>query len=83
MPNVAGHDITNRQMVALHGLYRGLVQRKNGAPTVYGTNVRLQLSTLATRGIIARSGHSYIIPFGSPGAAIIAASPDFQISQHI
>jgi len=81
MLNVAGHEITDRQLVALHGLYKGLV-KPNG--TVYGVNVRQQLETLADQGIIARTGMgAFMIPWGSPGAQIIDATADFTISAHI
>jgi hypothetical protein len=81
MPKVAGHNITTRQMVALHGLYRGLVKNNR---TVYGINVRRALDTLATDGVIAKTGmDAFMIPFGSPGEAIILATLDFQISAHL
>jgi hypothetical protein len=81
MAKIAGVDITDRQLVALHGLYRGLVKTNN---TVYGTNVRRQLDALADEGVISRTGMSaYMIPYGSPGEAIIAASRDFVISAHL
>ena len=76
---IACYELTSRQMVALHGLYKGLV--KNGK--VYGVNVAPQLDKLATGGVIARTGMGYIIPYGSPGEAIIEASRDFTISQHL
>ncbi len=81
MPKIAGHAITTRQLVALHGLYQGLV---DGTQAVYGVNVRRQLDALADAGIISRTGAgAYMIPFGSPGEAIINASGDFSISSHI
>lgn len=81
MPTIAGHDITDRQLVALHGLYRGLVKDNR---TVYGVNVRRALDSLADKGVIARTGMgAFTVPFGSPGAAIIAATPDFAIGSHI
>lgn len=81
MPTIAGHEITDRQLVALHGLYRGLLEPNN---TVYGVNVRRQLEVLADKGIIARTGMgAYMIPWGSPGEAIIDATADFTISAHI
>ncbi len=80
MPTIAGHEITDRQLVALHGLYRGLVKNNS----VYGVNVGRQLEALADLGIIARTGMgAYMIPFGSPGEEIIKASPDFVISAHL
>ena len=83
MPTIAGHRITDRQLVALHGLYRGLVQYANGRATVYGVNVKRQLDALADAGIIARTVGSHMIPYDSPGEAVIAASPDFVISAHL
>jgi hypothetical protein len=81
MPTVAGHNITDRQLVALHGLYRGLVK---GNRTVYGVDVRRALDALADKGVIDRTGMgAYMIPYGSPGAAIIDASPDFAIGAYI
>jgi hypothetical protein len=77
---VAGHTLTDRQMVALHGLYKGVLK----GTKVYGVNVARQLDTLADRNIIARTGMgAYMIPYGSPGADIISASNDFVISQHL
>lgn len=81
MPKVAGHNVTDRQLVALHGLYRGLVTPKL---TVYGTSVRLALAALADKKIIARTGMgAFMIPYGSAGEAIVAATPDFVISSHL
>lgn len=81
MPTIAGHTLTNRQMVALHGLYKGLVKDNR---TVYGVNVRQALEALADRGIIARTGMgAYMIPWGSPGEQIIAATPDFAVSANL
>ncbi len=81
MPKIAGHSVTDHQLVALHGLHKGLVKSNQ---TVYGCNVRRALETLANKRIISRTGMgAYMIPFGSPGAAIIAATPDFTISQHL
>jgi hypothetical protein len=78
---IAGHTVTDRQLVALHGLYRGLVEHNR---TVYGVNVRRALNTLADQGIIARTGmDAFMIPWGSPGEAIINATPDFVISEHL
>lgn len=82
MPKIAGHDITDRQLLALHGLYRGLV-KQGAVHSVYGVNVTQQLNTLADNGIIARTSYTYMIPFGSPGEAIIDATPDFVISEHL
>lgn len=84
MPEIAGYTVTSKQLVALHGLYRGLVKNSGGAPTVYGVNVRRQLDALADAGVISRTGMgTYMIPFGSPGELIINASLDFPISSHI
>jgi hypothetical protein len=81
MPKIAGQAITTRQMIALHGLYRGLVKSNR---TVYGINVRHALEALADKGIISRTGmDAFMIPYGSPGAAIIAATLDFQISAYL
>ena len=81
MTKIAGHDVTDKQLVALHGLYKGLVKDNR---TVYSVNVRRALDTLADRQIISRTGMgAYMIPFGSPGADIIAATPDFVISAHL
>lgn len=81
MPKIEGHDITLRQLVALHGLYQGLV-KANG--TLYHVNVRKALDALADKGIIARTGMgAFMIPFGSPGEQIIGATPDFMISTHL
>lgn len=81
MAKVAGYDITDRQLVALHGLYRGLVKDNR---TVYGKDVRRALDNLADRRIIARTGMgAYMIPFGSPGADIIDFTPHFVISDHL
>ncbi len=78
---IAGHTLTDRQLVALHGLYKGLVKDNH---TVYGVNVSRALEELADRGIIARTGMgAYMIPFGSPGEAIINASLDFVISERL
>ncbi|GAA0583020.1 hypothetical protein GCM10010172_80050 [Paractinoplanes ferrugineus] len=78
---IAGHTITDRQLVALHGLYRGLV-KDNG--TVYGVNVRRALDSLADNGLITRTGMgAFMIPWDSPGAAIISATLDFVISEHL
>lgn len=80
MPNVAGREITDRQLVALHGLYRGLVKPNH---TVFGVNVRRALEALADKGIIARTGMgAYMIPWDSPGEQIINATADFTISAH-
>lgn len=79
---VAGYVMSDRQMVALHGLYKGLV-KQGAVHSVYGVNVTQQLNALADKGIIARTSYTFMIPFGSPGAAIIAATPDFIISQHL
>ena len=79
MQTAAGHSLTDRQLVALHGLYRGVLR----GTKVYGVDVGRQLGALADRGVIARTGGSYMIPYGSPGAAIIAATQDFVISQHL
>lgn len=77
---IAGYSITEREMVALHGIYKGVLQ----GTRVYGTQVFRQLEALANRGIIDRSGAgTYTIPYRSPGAAIINATPDFTISQHL
>jgi hypothetical protein len=79
-----GYTISPRQLMALHGVYRGLVTTSNGAPTVYGVNVRRQLDALADKGMIARTGiGAYMIPFGSPGDQIIAATPDFSVATHL
>lgn len=84
MPKVAGYTITPKQLMALHGLYKGLVEQRNGAPTVYGVNVRRQLEALSDLEIIARTGMgAYMIPFGSPGEQIITATPDFTVSSHL
>lgn len=81
MPVIAGHQVTPKQLVALHGIYKGLVK---GNATVYGVNVKRQLDALADKGIIARTGMgAYMIPWGSPGADIIAATPDFCISANL
>lgn len=78
---IAGHDVTDRQLFALHGLFKGLVKNNK---TVYGVNVKRQLDTLADKGIIARTGMvAYTIPFGSPGADIITATPDYAVSAHL
>ena len=78
---VAGYTITSRQLVALHGLYKGLVTTNL---KVYGVSVRQPLNTLADRGVIARTGMgAFMIPYGSPGDDIIRRTPDFVISQHL
>lgn len=78
---IAGHSVTTMQLVALHGLYKGLLKSDG---TVYGKSVTRSLDSLADRGIIARTGiGAYMIPYGSPGASIIAATPDFTISSHL
>jgi hypothetical protein len=78
--NIAGHTLTDRQAVALFGLYRGVLKDTK----VYGVNVARQLDSLADRGIIARTGMgAYMIPYSSPGADIVSAAPDFVISQHL
>jgi hypothetical protein len=80
MPKIAGHDLTDRQMVALHAIYKGVLRGRK----VYGVNVGWQLDTLANQGIISRTGMGdFMIPFGSPGADIVGASLDFVISQHL
>lgn len=77
---IAGHHVTEREMVALHAIYKDLI--RNGK--VYGVSIRPQLSALADRGVIARTGiDAYMIPYDSPGARIVAASLDFMISSHI
>ena len=83
MPRIAGHDVTDAQLVALHGLYQGLVKTEGCQAAVYGKNVQRQLDTLADQGIIARGGWSYTIPWTGPGADIIAATSDFSISAHL
>jgi hypothetical protein len=84
MPKVAGHTITSKQLAALHGLYQDLVKLRNGAPTVYGVNVRRQLEALADAAIISRTGMgAYLIPFGSPGEQIVNATPDFSVGSHL
>lgn len=81
MPRIADHNVSTKQLVALHGLYRGLLKTNQ---TVYGVSVAHSLASLAERGIISRTGMgAYMIPFGSPGAAIIAATPDFVISANL
>ncbi len=77
---IAGYTLTDRQLAALHGLYKGLV---TGGGTVYGVNARKALNSLAEDGIIARSAGAYVIPWGSPGEAIINATPGFVISEHL
>jgi hypothetical protein len=80
----AGQAISRKQLAALHGLYQDLVQHSNGAPTVYGVNVRRQLDALADKGIIARTGvDAYIIPVGSPGEQIIGATPGFSVGANL
>lgn len=76
-------ELTSRQLVALHGLYRGLVVHRNGKPRVYGTDVSRELEELADLGVIARPCMDYTIPWGGPGSRIIAADPDFAISDHL
>lgn len=84
MAKIAGHTITDRQLYALHGLYRGLLDTGGGRCTIYGASVRTQLATLADKGVIARTGMgAYMIPYGSPGAAIVAATPDYAMSDHL
>lgn len=80
MPTIAGHRITTKQLAALHGLYQGLVKADS---TVYGVNVKRQLDSLADKGIISRTAWTYMIPFGSPGADIITATPDFGIAANL
>lgn len=79
MPKIAGHTITERQLYALHGLYKGALK----GTQVYGVNVSRQLATLADQGVIQRTGWSYTIPFGGPGEAIINATPDYTLGEHI
>lgn len=77
---IAGYDLTDRQMVALHAIYKGVLRGRE----VYGVNVGRQLDTLADRGIISRTGMGdFMIPYGSPGADVVEASLDFVISQHL
>lgn len=78
------HSLTDRQLVALHGLYRGLVEHKNGKPRVYGTDVSRPLESLADLGVINRTGMgAYLIPWGGEGERVIAATADFTISDHL
>lgn len=84
MAKIAGHDITTKQLAALHGVYQGLVEvQSSGRRTVYGINVKPQLDALARKGIIRSDGWSYVIPYDSPGEAIINATPDFTISVNL
>lgn len=76
---IEGHTITDRQLTALHGVYRGQV--KDGS--LYGVNVHRTLEALADRGIITRSVGTYLIPWDGPGAQIIAATRDFSIGEHL
>ncbi|MFC4066750.1 hypothetical protein [Actinoplanes subglobosus] len=79
-----GHGLTTQQLAALHGLYQDLVKYGNGGPTIYGINVRRELEALADQGVIGRTGGwAYMIPWGSPGEQIIAATPDFSVGAHL
>lgn len=76
--------LTDRQLVALYGLYRGLTEQTGSRWRVYGADVTRALEALADQKVIARTGMgAYMIPWGGPGEAIINAGPDFVITEHL